>query len=67
MLDSQTKTAISTRGKATLTCWRRQLEPKAKRERTCPKISLEALLEDVRYYPKMFLDAENAATRQMSK
>ena len=41
-------------GKATLTRWLRQLEPKATRERSCPKIPTDALLADVQRYPDAY-------------
>ena len=41
-------------GKATLMRWLRQLEPKATRERTRPKISDDALLKDVADYPDSY-------------
>ena len=41
-------------GEATVSRWHRQLEPKATRDRSCPKISDDALKADVEKYPDAY-------------
>ena len=41
-------------GRATIIRWGKQLEPKAKRERSCPKIPDDALRADVAEYPDAY-------------
>ena len=41
-------------GVATIVRWNKQLEPKASRDRSCPKITDEALLADVEQYPDAY-------------
>ena len=41
-------------GRASLVRWRKQLEPKATRNRSCPKITDAALCADVAEYPDAY-------------